>query len=181
MKISRRLLERFIHEACCSACDDGEELAAVAVELAPEPPNEVLLSALTGLRAAYLVHQQAHWESRGPHYYGDHLLYERLYTSSQEDADELAERIAGLMGSEALSIHGQWGEMLEDETLLGIIQIQDTYERSLRIEEHALFLLEEAYHTLSDTEDMTLGLDDLLMSLCSNRETSLYLLRQRGA
>lgn len=145
-----------------------------------EPPDEALVSALIALRACYLVHQQAHWESRGTGYYGDHLLYERLYEEAEESADELAERIAGLMGYETLSIHGQWEEMMECPRLLEMMCLTDPLQRSTTAEQLALEKLEEAYRICKEPGEISLGLDDLLMGLCSEREHALYLLRQRG-
>jgi DNA-binding ferritin-like protein len=176
MRISRRLLENLIRETCCPACAAGGPCDAIG----DEPPHEALLSALAAMRLAYLCHQQAHWESRGDAYYGDHLLYQRLYEEIQGSTDELAERIAGLMGWQTLSMHGQMEEILEDPRSLEILQTADHWERSLMAEEHALHCLEEAYRICKAADDMSLGLDDLLMGLCSEREQSLYLLQQRG-
>ena len=36
---------------------------------------------LACLRAQYWMYQQSHWQVMGPEYYGNHLLFERLYES----------------------------------------------------------------------------------------------------
>ena len=40
---------------------------------------------VASLKAMALIHQQSHWTTRGQSFYGDHLLFEKLYDSALED------------------------------------------------------------------------------------------------
>src|SRR5690606_33619745 len=46
-----------------------------------------LSAVLSALRAASFLHQTHHWQTSGPSYYGDHLLFDRLYKESQPHID----------------------------------------------------------------------------------------------
>jgi DNA-binding ferritin-like protein len=64
-------------------------------EKLPEAEMKKYLSTLKALQAYY---QHAHWISKGEPFYGDHLLFERLYGSVNEQIDSLAEKMVGLGG-----------------------------------------------------------------------------------
>ena len=54
------------------------------------------------LKAIALIHQHSHWTTKGAPFYGDHLLFERLYNSALKDLDLAAEKFMGLFGEEVL-------------------------------------------------------------------------------
>src|ERR1039457_192217 len=58
---------------------------------------------IASLRAIALVHQLNHWSSKGDTFYGDHLLFERIYKSALEDLDLSAEKFVGIFGDKCLS------------------------------------------------------------------------------
>lgn len=66
-----------------------------------------LAQLLATARAVAFVHQAAHWQTRGGHFYGDHLLFERLYNESQDFIDELAERTVGSGALPLVGTHPQ--------------------------------------------------------------------------
>lgn len=127
------------------------------------------------LRTLYLVHQNHHWITKGKNFYGNHLLFERIYKTAQEDADLAAEKFIGLYGTETLDLHAQAqmiGRTLES------FSSGDPVQTSLEAEKKFLDFSEKFY-TLLDREDkLTLGLDDMIMSISSNREGAVYLLKQ---
>src|ERR1700760_4998396 len=47
-------------------------------------PGQELGLLVAVLRAASVVHQSHHWQTRGTSFYGDHLLFEKLYNDSLE-------------------------------------------------------------------------------------------------
>jgi DNA-binding ferritin-like protein len=55
------------------------------------------------LRSIYFIEQHCHWASKGNDFYGNHLLFERLYKTAQENADLAAEKFIGILGPEALN------------------------------------------------------------------------------
>lgn len=58
-------------------------------------PMAELSALLAFLRAEAWIHQAHHWQTRGCSYYGDHLLFERLYNDAQGMVDGLAEKAVG--------------------------------------------------------------------------------------
>jgi DNA-binding ferritin-like protein len=54
------------------------------------------------LKAMTLIHQHNHWTTKGEDFYGDHLLFERIYKSAQENLDLAAEKFIGVLGEECM-------------------------------------------------------------------------------
>ena len=61
-----------------------------------------LLNAWAGIHGEYWLLWTFHWRSKGSAYYGDHLLYQRLYTARQLEIDRMAEVIAAVGGAALL-------------------------------------------------------------------------------
>lgn len=127
------------------------------------------------IRSVYLVHQNHHWITSGESFYGNHLLFERIYKSAAEDADLAAEKMIGLFGTEVMDLHMQAqmiGKTLED------FSTGNPLGTSLEAEKKFLDFSEKFYKLLKKEDKMSLGLDDMLMSIASNREGAVYLLQQ---
>lgn len=127
------------------------------------------------IRAVYLVHQNNHWITSGNNFYGNHLLFERIYKSAAEDADLAAEKFVGLFGVEVLDLHMQAqmiGKILED------FSSGDPGHTSIEIEKKFLDFSQKFYDIVKQEDKMSLGLDDMIMSIASNREGAVYLLKQ---
>ena len=127
------------------------------------------------LRALYNIHQNFHWRSKGDNFYGNHLLFQRLYEGTQEDADNAAERTIGLF------------DTLEGlDTVIATIVSKYSPEGfegqltqpALDAEQTFLAISEKLYQQLKESGDMTLGLDDLIMNIASRHEVHVYLLKQ---
>lgn len=129
------------------------------------------------LKAIYLIHQQNHWTTKGQSFYGDHLLFQRLYESAQEDLDEAAEKMIGLFGDECLDYSLQ-ADLLNKLLLRFKPVSASPVKLSLAIEQAFLNFTETAYNCFEEEGKLSMGLDDMLMSIASNRETSVYLLNQ---
>lgn len=132
------------------------------------------------LRSLYLIHQTHHWLVAGKNFYGNHLLFERIYKSAADNADSAAEKMIGLFGSDALNPKTQ-ADFIHDflkKYTQNDISVEALLESSIKAEQDFISLSKEFYQSLNESEDMTLGLDDLIMSVCNERETSLYLLKQ---
>lgn len=145
---------------------------------------DVLTNLLALLRASRWNYLTAHWQVYGDPYYGDHLLFQRLYESLDEEIDTLAEKIVGLTGRK------EDGSFYFDN----LSQIQKTqdwltswsylscpHKRSLRTEEDIQKYFKTSYEALKGEDLLTLGLDDYLMATANQHETNLYLLQQRLA
>ena len=127
------------------------------------------------LRALYQVHQNNHWEARD---YGHHLLFERIYSGIQEMADEAAEKTIGV-----------FGELTKQDKISTIASQFDTskFEKHGKMKYAASSLASEqafqryaahVYEALRQSGEITLGLDDMIMSQASKSELHMYLLQQ---
>lgn len=127
------------------------------------------------LRAIYLIHHHSHWITKGNNFYGNHLLFQRLYEKAEENTDEAAEKMVGLFGTECLdySIHNE----LLTKVMAKYTQ-EDPIEKGLAIENDFIKLAKAAYNHFEQEGQLSLGLDDLIMSIVNDRETAIYLLNQ---
>lgn len=132
---------------------------------------------IASFKALALVHQHNHWTTKGLSFYGDHLLFEKLYDKALEDLDVAAEKFIGVFGEECLGY-----DMQIDFLSKGLAHYSDLdgspLEMSLAIEEDVNKLCKDAYNCFKEEGKLTLGIDDMIMSLASNREESMYLLKQ---
>lgn len=129
------------------------------------------------LKAMALIHQHNHWTTRGIAFYGDHLLLERLYDSTLEDLDLAAEKYVGLFGDAVLSYDLQT-ELL-NKVLSKYSKLEGSpLEMSLAVEKDFIKFSKDAYNCFEEEGKLSLGLDDMIMSIASNREESVYLLQQ---
>lgn len=129
------------------------------------------------LRQIYLTHQYSHWTTRGDAFYGDHLVFERLYKSAADDADSAAEKMIGLFGAESVNYDSQRNFMTKLAEKYSSLD-GEPVKMSLAIEKHFLDFSKEVYKAFDDDGVLSLGLDDLIMQIASSRETSVYLLNQ---
>ena len=137
-------------------------------------PKEAMLDLLTALKAVYLSHWAAHWRVKGTTSYGDHLLFERLYTAMPEQIDTLAEKIVAMHGPEAL-VDGEDTAAVA-ESLKVFDSEPNLYKRALMLEDSLQNLIQSVMSDLEDAEELTPGLDDYLAALANSHETHQYLL-----
>jgi hypothetical protein len=145
-----------------------------------EAVGDMMGQVLALLRALQWHYWTSHWQTKGDPYYGDHLLFDRLYSGDIiKEIDSLAEKIVGYVGPGGVDpldsmrrtawfLH-EWVES-EPDCL---------FRRSLEAEEDLQLLLDTVYHEIEGMGSMTLGLDDYIMALANAHETNIYLLQQR--
>lgn len=138
---------------------------------------KVLQTTLAALRAVHWSHWASHWQVRGSQFYGDHIMFERLYNAVEEEIDTLAEKIVAEFGPDAVGPFDQAGLM--SEMLAHFRNEKDPLKRGVIAEEFILDHLTDTYDTLKRAEQCSLGLDDFIMSTHNAHETATYLLRQR--
>jgi len=134
------------------------------------------------LRSLYLLHQNHHWQTSGGDFYGNHQLFQKIYESAQGNADHAAEKTIGLCGCDCIDLLPQSAIM---KTVLSKYAVNsescdaNTYiESSLKAEKDFLDFSQKMYDSIKSSGDMTLGLDDLIMSISNEREGAVYLLQQ---
>lgn len=150
-------------------------------------PYTILSYLLAGLRGLYMFHQTAHWQTRGGHYYADHLLFQRIYEETAEGVDDLAERLIGLTGDP-----GQVSLCKQIEIIEAMIKIahqgnpapapapEDLVRLALNAETMLLGGISKIRASLEDAGAWTDGLDDLIPAIAGKHETFVYLLKQRA-
>jgi DNA-binding ferritin-like protein len=133
---------------------------------------------LATLRASHFALWTSHWQVEGDSSYGDHQLLERLYNSLTEEIDTLAEKIVGQYGSQSVEPVNQVQMMAHSMIPFAEMKSQgDPIYRALVIEEALQVVFSNIYSMIEG--QMSLGLDDFIMSMANAHETNLYLLRQR--
>lgn len=133
---------------------------------------------VASLRFLYLLHQNCHWTVGGKQFYGDHQLFQRIYEAAGADADLAAEKVIGLFGKECmkLDLQGQFMKAFFEQ--YGGMEAGCS-ELALKAEQDFLEFSKKAYDCFKEEGKMTLGLDDMIMAIASNHESTVYLLKQR--
>ena len=129
------------------------------------------------LKALSLIHQHNHWTTNGVSFYGDHLLFERLYDSALENLDLAAEKFIGVFGDQCLSYDLQ-ADLLHKVQLKYRNLEGSPIQMSLEAEKDFLKFSKDAYNCFEEEGKLTLGLDDMVMAIASKREEAVYLLQQ---
>jgi DNA-binding ferritin-like protein len=142
-----------------------------------DPATTVLGNLLAHLRALGWNHLTSHWQVSGDSFYGDHLLFERLYGKVVEETDGLAEKLVGLFGTEA--VNGAEQAKLMAFALHQASETACPYQRALRMEQAFQVMLEKSLDVMDHLGVLSLGLDDMLRTMANDHETHLYLLQQR--
>lgn len=129
------------------------------------------------LKAMVLIHQGNHWVTKGENFYGSHLLFEKIYQSASENLDSAAEKFVGLFGDECLSYALQ-AEFL-NKVLLKYNNLSDSpFAASIAVEKDFLKFSQDAYNCFEEEGRLSLGLDDLILSIANEREEAIYHLKQ---
>lgn len=128
------------------------------------------------LIAIGISHRDHHWLAKGDNFYGNHLLFDRIYKTAHDDADTAAERFVGLFGPETVNIRLQ--AQLISKILQETEKTDDPISASLAVEKKFLEFSEKFYKILEKQNKLTLGLEDMLPAIASNREEACYLLQQ---
>jgi len=137
---------------------------------------EILQEVLSILRALYWNYNHAHWQAKGDDYYGNHLLFQRLYEAIPDEFDVLGEKLVAYFGEDAVDSAAiskktqNWINKWNSE--------KDIVQRAINSEEDLQKVLQTVYTNLRESGDISLGLDDFLMATANSHETNLYLLQQ---
>lgn len=149
-----------------------------------DEPFHELAVALGFLRHLYLLHQTNHWSASGDPFYGDHLLYQRLYESVLEEIDSVAEKAVGLGSSHLVNLADQLKLVSAiNQTLqrhFVIPRPDELADSSTCAEATFLEVMKMVYASLEGCGCLTKGLDNMLAGILDKHEGNLYLLKQRS-
>jgi len=140
---------------------------------------------LACLRQQYMMYQNAHWQASGDGYYGNHLLFQRLYEGDEEndsdegiqgDIDALAERLVGLFGTPSVDIDRLMPKMMAwcDRWC----KVSCHHRRALVSEADFQKVIAYSIKALEKDGRMTIGLKNLLEDLADRHEVNMYLIQQ---
>jgi len=176
-----KLLARFAKEKKADGMmseveDEGEAMESEGGGMDAPGMLCQLLGTLLAMRQNY---HSSHWQISGPTFYGDHLLFEKLYGSVSEDIDTLAEKMVAKYGSQMVSAVKL--SHIQAQVVSDLAQQPDPYHRGLESEKALQALTKNVYHGLKESGQLSLGMDDFLMAMANTHETNEYLLGQRVA
>lgn len=134
---------------------------------------------LSSLQALSLVHRVGHWTSKGPESYSDHLLFERLYNSVEEEVDKVAEKALG-MGLDPIGIL----PLTLSRTTSAFLRLDDVGQigvvEAMNAELTFLSVLREVLGEVAALDEVSWkGVDNLLAGIMDKHEEHVYLLQQR--
>lgn len=139
-----------------------------------------LASIGTLLHALQLLHQSAHWQVKGPTYYGDHLLFERVYKDIRKEVDAIGERTVA-MGDPRLVcpilVAGLSAELLQGwgKGHGKVEAANQLVAMSLRAEREFIAAVSQALAQAPASD----GVQNLLQGIADAHEGNVYLLEQR--
>lgn len=129
------------------------------------------------------VHQNHHWVTKGEPFYGDHLLFQRIYEATLADVDSLAEKAIGLGSVQCVDLCLQTAQCYKLVKGYGMTStIPSPMELAKRSYLAEMNFLKVAAHLASDLHECGLlsrGLDNLLQGIEDKHEGHVYLLKQR--
>lgn len=147
------------------------------------------LEVLVHLEALMTAYHFAHVNAKGPSYYSDHLLLQRLYAGTGEDGtttpldeiDSVMEKWKGLLGPgahlDAAAVADEVVRLLRGQHLLA----GDKLLKWLLSTEHNLqYLLRDTLEKAPAAVGYEIdGVENLLQGIADRRQTNIYLLQQR--
>jgi DNA-binding ferritin-like protein len=147
-------------------------------------PFSELSVLLSWLKATSIIHQTNHWTASGDPYYGDHLLFERIYGQVNSEIDKIAEKAVGLSSAALVDVVKIEKNTYRIVTLInserpGIPDSNDLVQKSLEFEESLLDVIKLCLSSLQMNGNSTPGVQNLLEQMYDDHEGSIYLLKQR--
>jgi DNA-binding ferritin-like protein len=138
---------------------------------------------LVHLRFLYVLHQTHHWSAMGDPFYGDHQLFQRLYESTAEQIDDVAEKAVGMGSERNVDLCTQLQQLFKlsagTATNGSVPQSSELVRRSLYAEKRFVELIGNMLDRLREQGKSTNGIENLLQGLADAHERAIYLLKRR--
>lgn len=142
--------------------------------------NNAVANALVAVHVALRVEQILfhvyHWRSKGADYYGDHLLYQRLYEARAIEIDRIGEVLLAVGGSIA-----PMTTVIGMQDLIGRVEATPGPDVI-----KGLALVNETLRRINDANDLlgktpfSLSVNNVLAGFADKHLEALYLLKQRS-
>jgi DNA-binding ferritin-like protein len=138
---------------------------------------------LSHLKFLATLHENHHWTCMGDPFYGDHLLFSRLYDAVDGEIDPVAEKVVGLgctSNVDPLIVHSQVLKLLSGMGSASMIpQSSDLARKSLVAEMNFLKVIDSCRSSLEECGMLSNGVDNMLQDMADRHEGHIYLLKQR--
>ena len=138
---------------------------------------------LVHLKYLYALHQNHHWTAMGDPYYGDHLLFQRLYGNIVQEIDGIAEKAIGLGSTSNVDLQLVNSQVLKlicgQGSVTMIPQSTDLAKKSLMAELNFIKVIDHVMVCLKELGLLTHGLSNMLEGIADVHESHVYLLKQR--
>jgi DNA-binding ferritin-like protein len=128
--------------------------------------------------ALQMVHHSHHWQTKGENFYGDHLLYQRLYEGILPEIDLIGEKLIGV--SQDAGLTNYFKRVKAMEKFLKAVTHSDPYiVVSHDAELTYVRIGGELMDELEQAGLLTRGLEQMLGNVLDKHEEHIYLLDQR--
>jgi len=142
------------------------------------PLVNALVAVHVALEVEQLLFHAYHWRSKGQDYYGDHLLYQRLYLARAEEIDRIGEVLVALGGTDSV---------LPNITVVGMQDLIARVEatkgpdavKGLALVNETLRRINAA-NALIGGDAYALSVNNVLAGFADKHLEALYLLKQRS-
>lgn len=146
-------------------------------------PYAELSVILVHLKFLAEVHQNHHWTCMGDPFYGDHLLFQRLYDGVKGEIDTVAEKAVGLGSTSNVDLSLTTAQLFKLVSGHGkgvtIPHPADLARKSLAVEMNFIKVIDQMIDCLEDSCMLTNGIDNMLQGIADAHEGHIYLLKQR--
>lgn len=144
--------------------------------------KEVLGELLASLKAMRECYQTLHWQARGEPFFGDHLMFERIYTNLLPEIDSLAEKIVGFtddalvleVTSQTARVSTHVQEIMSN--LQNMTPLQSMFEAEKLLVSK---FLPQLLNSMEQAGELSDGMENFLQSIGDNHENNIYLVSRR--
>ena len=134
----------------------------MGIEMSEQKLINFLNQELSNFNVMYVKLHRYHWYVQGHHFYGLHVLFEKLYDEMAEDLDEIAERVLAIGGKPLATMQKYLSEttlkeaQADDKETEILKQLHEDYGQIIKeIKEMGISLAEEVHD--EGTIDMLVG------------------------
>lgn len=138
---------------------------------------------LVHLRYLAMVHQTHHWIARGDAFYGDHLMFRRMYDKVIAEIDEVAEKAVGCGSEHNVNLSLQVSQLQQLSKAFSspqtVPQTSDLARASLTAECNFMKVVKAACESMQNNGTCTPGIENMLQGIMDAHEEHIYLLKRR--
>lgn len=138
--------------------------------------QQVLMEALANLRVVNWIHWTAHWQVSGPAFNSSHRMFEGFRYHTDSEIDQLAEKIIGMFGPDAVDIFDQQTRM--QAKLEMFKDVGCLYLKSLAAEQDWQIIAATVLKILEDVPAHTQGMEDFFQTSIGAHDSFIYQLQQ---